>query len=115
MNERAATPRRVIVVGGGASGVIFAVNLARTDRDIEIIVVERRADLGRGLAYSTKDPNHLLNVRVANMSAFPDDADHFYRWLQDHGQEHNVGAPTHFCFAPRRVYGEYLASLLAEE
>jgi uncharacterized NAD(P)/FAD-binding protein YdhS len=109
------TSKRVVVVGGGASGVIFAVNLARSSRDTEIILIERRADLGRGLAYSTKDPNHLLNVRVANMSAFPNDPEHFFRWLQDYGSAHKVSSPTHFCFAPRQVYGEYLASLLAEE
>jgi uncharacterized NAD(P)/FAD-binding protein YdhS len=107
--------RRVIVVGGGASGVILCVNLARAARDIEIILIERRNNLGRGLAYATKDPTHLLNVRVANMSAFPDHPEHFFRWLQDYGPAHKVGAPTHFCFAPRSVYGEYLASLLAEE
>jgi uncharacterized NAD(P)/FAD-binding protein YdhS len=49
------------------------------------------------------------------MSAFPNDPEHFFRWLQDYGPAHKVSSPTHFCFAPRQVYGEYLASLLAEE
>jgi hypothetical protein len=26
-------------------------------------------------------PDYLFNVRAANMSAFPDDPDHFWRWL----------------------------------
>jgi uncharacterized NAD(P)/FAD-binding protein YdhS len=107
--------RRVVIVGGGASGVIFAVNLARASRDTEIILIERRADLGRGLAYSTKDPNHLLNVRVANMSAFHNDPDHFFRWLQDYGSKYGVNSPSRFGFVPRQLYGEYLANLLAEE
>ena len=70
-------PRKVMIVGGGASGVIFAVNLARASSDTDITIIERRADLGRGLAYSTKDPTHLLNVRAANMSGFADDPEHF--------------------------------------
>lgn len=107
---------RIAVVGGGASGVIAAVNLVRAMRgQVEIILIERRADLGRGLAYSTSDPSHVLNVRVANMSAFPNDPGHFLRWLQVHGPAYGVVRPTPFCFVPRSVYGAYVASLLADE
>ena len=113
-------PRKVVIVGGGASGVIFAVNLARASSDTDITIIERRADLGRGLAYSTKDPTHLLNVRAANMSAFADDPEHFFRWLQNYelqhyDPQHGPATPTHFSFAPRKVYGEYLAGLLEKE
>lgn len=95
--------------------MITAVNLVRAMRgQAEIILIERRADLGRGLAYSTSDPSHLLNVRVANMSAFPDDPDHFSRWLLAHGPAYGVDCPTPFLFVPRSVYGAYLASLFAE-
>ena len=95
-------------------------NLARASRDTDITVIERRADLGRGLAYSTKDPTHLLNVRAANMSAFADDPEHFFRWLQNYelrhyDPQHGPDMPTHFSFAPRQVYGEYLAGLLEKE
>lgn len=60
------------------------------------------------MAYSTAHPDHLLNVRAANMSALPDDPDHFARWLKArHGAE---GAS----FAARTTYGDYLAELLEE-
>jgi uncharacterized NAD(P)/FAD-binding protein YdhS len=39
------------------------------------------ARFGVGLAYSTGNPRHLLNVRADNMSAFADEPDHFARWL----------------------------------
>jgi uncharacterized NAD(P)/FAD-binding protein YdhS len=108
----ADTSRRVIVVGGGASGVLAAVNLSRAlGRGAEIVIVEKSATPGRGLAYATRDPNHLLNVRVSNMSAFPNDPDHFFRWLQTHGPAQGIGCSTHFCFVPRKVYGAYLESL----
>ena len=36
----------------------------------------------RGAAYATPIPLHLLNVRAANMSAYPDRPTHFLEWLQ---------------------------------
>jgi uncharacterized NAD(P)/FAD-binding protein YdhS len=63
--------RQVIIVGGGASGVLLACHLLRcpTD-DLDVTLIEKRPDVGRGIAYHTANPDHLLNVRAANMSAF---------------------------------------------
>jgi uncharacterized NAD(P)/FAD-binding protein YdhS len=58
------------------------------------------------VAYGTREVDHLLNVRAANMSAFPDDADHFLRWL-GHDQPENGNR-----FVPRMTYGLYLRELL---
>lgn len=115
MRQARTADRRVIVIGGGASGVLAAVNLSRTlGPDAEVIVIEPAHTPGRGLAYATRDPNHLLNVRVSNMSAFPSDPDHFFRWLQRRGAAEGAGCATHFCFVPRRVYGAYLADLFED-
>jgi len=103
---------RIAVVGAGASGVLLASNLRRTIPSAAIQLIEKRDQPGRGVAYSTTDPRHLLNVRVSNMSAFPDDPDHFFRWLQEHGPALGLGRPTHFCFVPRAVYGSYLSGLI---
>ena len=62
------------------------------------------------MAYSTKCPLHLLNVRAASMSAFPDDADHFLRWLE-RTRPGQFGACS---FVPRSVYGEYIRSVLED-
>jgi len=106
---------RIAIVGGGASGVITAVNFARAmRRQVEIVIIERRANLGRGIAYSTSDPSHLLNVRVENMSAFPDDHEHFLGWLKLNGPAYRINHPAPFLFVPRSVYGAYLESLLDE-
>ncbi|MGO8972073.1 MAG: FAD/NAD(P)-binding protein [Steroidobacteraceae bacterium] len=48
----------------------------------EIVLIERSTTVGLGLAYRTQNPNHLLNVRASNMSAFADDPAHFLRWLR---------------------------------
>ncbi|MCU1384110.1 MAG: hypothetical protein JWL71_2807 [Acidobacteria bacterium] len=108
-------PVTIAIVGGGGTGVLAACHLRRAlGRAARILLIEKRRGLGRGRAYSTADPSHLLNVRVANMSAFPSDPDHFLRWLQINGPELGVDAPTRYCFVPRRVYGDYLASLVAD-
>jgi uncharacterized NAD(P)/FAD-binding protein YdhS len=70
---------RVVIVGGGATGALAALHLARFKRGgAEIVVIEPAEEIGRGMAYATDDPGHLLNVRVANMSAFADQSDHLF-------------------------------------
>jgi uncharacterized NAD(P)/FAD-binding protein YdhS len=44
------------------------------------------------------------------MSAFPEDPDHFWRWLKANGRQGEDRA----CFVPRSVYGRYLASLIED-
>jgi uncharacterized NAD(P)/FAD-binding protein YdhS len=105
--------RHAIIVGGGASGVLLAYQLLHhSDSDFRVTLIEKRADIGRGVAYHTGNPEHLLNVRVENMSALPDQPDHFWRWLVS--REGDVPlCPDPYCFVPRRIYGDYIASLLA--
>ncbi|MBK4216704.1 FAD/NAD(P)-binding protein [Paracoccus caeni] len=38
--------------------------------------------LGIGIAYGTENLEHLLNVSASEMSARPDDPDHFLDWLK---------------------------------
>lgn len=104
---------RITIIGGGASGALAALHLARflPKGTAEILVVEPTPMLGRGLAYATDDPRHLLNVRVANMSAFADQPDHLLQWLQKRKSIPGVTCLTPFCFIPRGVYGAYLADL----
>ncbi|CAM3069856.1 FAD/NAD(P)-binding protein [Paracoccus nototheniae] len=99
----------VVIVGGGASGVLLAAHLLRDpDAALRVTVIEGRHMLGCGVAYSTADPGHLLNTRVANMSAYPDDPDHFRRWLAARGHQ-GTGAS----FVSRAIYGRYMTDLLA--
>ena len=99
------TGLRVGIVGGGASGALVAARLLRdSQQPIEVVVFEPRARLGEGVAYSTTDPLHLLNVPACGMSALPEVPDHFVRWANC--------APTDFL--PRSRYADYLEHLLAE-
>ena len=104
--------RHAIIIGGGASGVLLAYQLLeRSTPDFRITLIEKRPEIGRGLAYHTGNPEHVLNVRVANMSALPDEPDHFWRWLISRDGV-PPPCPDPYCFVPRRIYGDYIASLL---
>lgn len=110
MNE--AHPRlSILIVGGGASGVLLAAHLLRSAADIRVTLVERRQQLGRGVAYSTRQLDHVLNVAAPGMSAYADDPDHFWRWLRDRGL---VTEAERYVFVPRRHYGDYLSDVLAQ-
>jgi uncharacterized NAD(P)/FAD-binding protein YdhS len=100
------TLRRAVVVGGGFTGTLQALQLLR-HTDAQVTLVERSDRLARGVAYGTARPEHLLNVRAAGMSAFPDAPSHFADWLAARGE----GDGT--TFAPRRLYGTYLEELLS--
>jgi uncharacterized NAD(P)/FAD-binding protein YdhS len=79
--------------------------------DFRVTVIEKRSDIGRGLAYHTGNPERVLNGRAANMSALPDDPEHFWRWLSAPGTDRPL-CPDPYCFVPRRIYGDYIASLI---
>jgi uncharacterized NAD(P)/FAD-binding protein YdhS len=107
----------VAIIGGGYSGTMVAIHLARAQRGLRVALINRGPALGRGVAYGTTDPKHLLNVPANQMGAFPDDIGHFYRWLQAHPQ--NLAAvglaeARPDAFIPRLVFGDYLQDLLRE-
>jgi uncharacterized NAD(P)/FAD-binding protein YdhS len=60
---------------------------------------------GHGVAYSTTEPAHLLNVRAEGMSALADDPDHFARRFEAEGGSRSG-------FAERRLFGRYLREIL---
>jgi uncharacterized NAD(P)/FAD-binding protein YdhS len=104
--------RHAIIVGGGASGVLLAYQLLQHPESVfRVTLIEKRSEVGRGLAYHTGNSEHLLNVRAANMSALPDDPDHFWRWLSMRADCLPL-CPDPYCFVPRRLYGDYIASLI---
>ena len=104
--------RHAIVIGGGASGVLLAFQLLKTNAPhFHVTLIEKRPEIGRGLAYHAGNPEHLLNVRVTNMSALPDDPEHFWNWLC--ARPDGPLCPDPYCFVPRQTYGDYLADLIA--
>lgn len=68
------TTQAVAIIGGGASGLLTAIQLLSQSRrgGPRVYLIEKQDTFGFGAAYSTNDPSHLLNVRAGNMSGFPD-------------------------------------------
>ena len=95
----------VAIVGGGASGTILAAQLAR--RGVRSLLIDGSGRMGKGVAYSTTRPAHLLNVRAESMSALAGDPGHFARRFEAEG-----GIPRGF--AERRFFAAYLAEILNE-
>ena len=109
MNDGKTTT--IVLVGGGASGVLLAARLLRApDPALRVVVVEKTGSFGRGLAYATPLEVHLLNVGAHGMSAFADQPDHFRDWLAARGV---ALARDALWFAPRRLYGDYLGDIAA--
>jgi uncharacterized NAD(P)/FAD-binding protein YdhS len=100
------------IIGAGFSGSLLAVHLLRqlAGRG-RVHLIERQEGFGRGLAYSTGNAEHLLNVRAGRMSAFDDDPDHFLRWLATCPGNEDAHTAS---FIPRATYGRYIESLLGE-
>ena len=96
----------LLIVGGGFSGTLLAINLLRHDGPRATLLERRRDQMGRGVAYSATHPSQLLNVRAAGMSAFPDEPGHFARWVAA-----RCGSGGHD-FIPRALYGDYLRETL---
>ena len=106
--------RRIAVIGAGFTGSILATHLLRAaEIPTTVILIERSDALGAGLAYSTPNATHLLNVRAGNMSAFPDDPRHFVRWLWAHDDRSEI-PPSGHGFVSRGRYGDYIQDVLNE-
>lgn len=103
-------PVRVLVVGGGAAGVLAAARLVRTattEHPVEVRVVESAPRVGPGLAYGTRHELHTLNNYACRLSAHEDDPGDLIRWCRARGIDAHD-----YSFLPRGTYGDYLAEVL---
>ncbi len=112
MSAPGNTPH-IAIIGAGFSGLMTAVNLKRLSRErLRLTLFHEPVIAGRGIAYGTRRPEHLLNVAARNMSAFPDLPDHFLNWLRTRSEFEPVPErELRERFIPRMIYGDYLKSL----
>ncbi|PWE38381.1 pyridine nucleotide-disulfide oxidoreductase [Pseudomonas prosekii] len=110
----------ILIIGGGLSGAMLAAQLLRLPGRRSVLVVEPRAELGRGEAYSAVELGHTLNGNAARMSVDPDNADDLTQWLTHYiaaggwpesDQQH---VPISELFPPRGIFGLYVQQRLAE-
>ncbi|VVM53164.1 FAD/NAD(P)-binding protein [Pseudomonas fluorescens] len=110
----------ILIVGGGLSGTMLAAQLLRLPGKRSVLVIEPRAELGRGEAYSAVELGHTLNGNAARMSVDPDNADDLTQWLTGfiaaggwpESDEQHV--PVSELFPPRGIFGLYVQQRLAE-
>lgn len=110
----------VLIIGGGLSGTMLAVQLLRQPGKRQILVIEPRKELGRGEAYSAVERGHTLNGNAARMSVDPDNPDDLTQWLTDYigaggwPESDQQPVPISELFPPRGIFGVYAQQRLAE-
>jgi len=100
---------KIVIIGFGFSGLAFLASFVKncTASSItDIDIFEKSDNLARGLAYSTNDLDHLLNVPAYKMSIFEDTPDDLMQWFLQNGYNYDKNA-----FIPRLIYGQYLESV----
>jgi uncharacterized NAD(P)/FAD-binding protein YdhS len=111
-----ADRQTVAIIGGGFSGAVLAHQLVRrAPGQFRIVVVEPRSSLGGGVAYSTADPAHRINVPSSRMSFVPSDPCHFDRWLKAEGalrEDPEAVLPDGRAFPRRATFGRYAAETI---
>jgi uncharacterized NAD(P)/FAD-binding protein YdhS len=117
MNVKNTSHVRVLIAGGGFSGVCAAMHLLRqSDRRLDIILVEPATQLGGGLAHSSTDPDHRLNAPAAVHVVLPEVPGHLEAWLEAEGRiERDPDALCDGALYPRRSdFGDYVRAQLDE-
>jgi uncharacterized NAD(P)/FAD-binding protein YdhS len=115
-----ATRRRpeIVVIGGGFSGAAFVLHLLRDFPTLaaRVTIVEPRAALGAGLAYTSSDPQHRINVAAARMAVFAEDPTHFDRWFRASGRlatDPDADVAGVGVFPRRSDFADYIGAQLA--
>jgi len=98
----------VAIVGGGCSAALAAIHLMDHGGLARISIIDPAERLGLGLAYSTRNLQHLLNVPAGRMGYSSRALRDFAEWCA----RHDLAEIDPEAFAPRAVYGRYLAESL---
>src|SRR3569623_1933082 len=105
-------PNTIAIVGGGFSGGSLAWHLRKKNVAADIVVIEPRSEIGCGLAYSTTDSAHRINVPATRMNIDANDDDHFHNWLIDTGYlatDPQAAMTDGRLFPARAAFGRYVA------
>ncbi len=101
---------KIAIVGAGFSGSTLAIELVQKiaqDTSFSLILLNDQGQPGTGIAYGQARPEHLLNVRAADMGACADNKADFAEALALDEAERRG-------FLPRLRYGDYLHRRIAE-
>lgn len=102
---------KVIIIGGGLSGSLLAMQLARSPGGSEVVLIEKNPEfLGRGVAYQYDFTHQPLNVVAGGMGLFPDKPLDFVKWLEANHFRYNhlIDQVSPEAFIPRKIFGDYV-------
>jgi uncharacterized NAD(P)/FAD-binding protein YdhS len=108
---------RIVIIGGGFSGAVVALNLLNmlAPAAASVTIVEPRPILGAGLAYSTADRAHRVNVPASRLLVLEEAPKAFETWLKTSDALDDDPAarlPDGRIFPRREILGGYVARLL---
>ena len=105
--------KKIGIIGGGFSGTTNAINLInKAKKPFELLIINKKESLNKGIAYNTYTEKHLLNVVASKMSAYSNLPSHFLDWVmlrsefKNHDRE--IVAAS---FLSRNLYSKYLSEL----
>jgi uncharacterized NAD(P)/FAD-binding protein YdhS len=93
----------IAIIGGGAAGAAVFGEILQRQRACTIHWIVGASTPGRGVAYSTDDDRHLLNVRADKMGLFLHQPDDFLAHAS--GELDGVSGSD---FLPRRLFGDFV-------
>ncbi len=112
------------IIGGGFAGAVTAIKLLRAvaaeggQAPLAIRIIESRADVGRGIAYSTDNEEHIVNGPAQMFGLYPEAPSHLADWLAANAARHGWTPPPGVsfpeAFPPRRLYGTYVQEELKQ-
>ncbi|PBI90209.1 hypothetical protein BSF41_18800 [Flavobacterium sp. ACN2] len=114
--ETKSTKKRIAIVGGGPSGLFVYKRLVESgSNDFEITVLERKAQLGSGMPYSSEGSNteHITNV---SDNEVPEIVSTMSEWIYTAPaqllQRFNIKPDqfNEYKVVPRLLFGSYLAA-----
>jgi uncharacterized NAD(P)/FAD-binding protein YdhS len=112
------TIKTITIIGGGACGVasyiqfIVQLKLAGLAEQVKINIIEKDNEIGKGLAFGTNQPGHLLNTQADLMGIFSFEPAQYAMWLEK--KKHTVkkeltdASKPFDAYSTRRLYSDYL-------